>query len=80
MWRAGARPAEGRGACEHAPYGRGESGRAEASLDTPSSLEDAREARAEAEIKERAGRERSTMEERARLKLEAWQVKAAEFF
>jgi uncharacterized protein (DUF4415 family) len=53
-------------------------GQAEASLDTPPPPEDPREARAEAEIRARAEAQRTTMAERARVKFEAWKVKAAE--
>jgi uncharacterized protein (DUF4415 family) len=53
-------------------------GQAEASLAPPPPPSTPQAARAEAEIKDRVARERSTMEERARVKLEAWKVKAAE--
>jgi hypothetical protein len=52
-------------------------GQAEKSL-TPPPPADARQAKAEAEIKERAAAERASMAERAAARFAAWKVKAAE--
>ncbi len=52
-------------------------GQAEASL-VPKPPADAKEAKAEAEVKERAAAERASMAERAAVRYEAWKVKAAE--
>lgn len=53
-------------------------GQSEAATAPRPPSDDPREARAEAAIRERAKKERATMEERARVKYEAWKVKAAE--